>query len=572
MAFLLGTGLAPFARAAGGPEVGFFGMNGVGFFHYRGEPTAEARAQERLSAVRQAGAGWDRFDFWWGEIEPKPGTWKWDRGDWLVDLYAKRNVGMLPILSYRANWMTKPPHTREDIDQFAEYTRQVVTRYKDRVRYWEVWNEPNIPTFWDPPSAADYAALLKATYAAAKRADPKCVIVGASANETDCNWLIDLYKHGAADAMDVVSFHPYSMADGPDEMHFGRQIDNLRTVMKNAGRGDVPLWITEMGWRADADDIEQVRAQSRYMVQAHVIAMAHGVQKMFWFNLRDWREKKDGKDRLEGWGLTTVEGKAKPSLAVYQRMVECLDGAVFKGYLPLDHGMAYAFRQPDGNSVLVAWARRGEQAIVPIEFSARIRDLTGQRLRRMRLPQGGPYVLVSPDPIYISGISWDRLANLIQEAPDPEDWIVNGSFEQRDGDKAYAWRKGVFYGGETDGEFIDAAMPNGDHYLGLSKTRSTLWQSFPIPALPGETFTVTAKVKTDLATGDNGVQLLFLAGPGWGWKGGPVSQTITGTADWETVTVTGTVPDDADVVRVNLVSKDNSGTVFFDDVKVSRQP
>jgi hypothetical protein len=63
-------------------------------------------------------------------------------------------------------------------------------------------------------------------------------------------------------------------------------------------------------------------------------------------------------------------------------------------------------------------------------------------------------------------------------------------------------------------------------------------------------------VKSSGASGENGVQMLFLAGPGWGWKGGPMSKSITGTSDgWQTVTVSGTVPADADVVRVNLVSK-----------------
>ena len=97
-----------------------------------------------------------------------------------------------------------------------------------------------------------------------------------------------------------------------------------------------------------------------------------------------------------------------------------------------------------------------------------------------------------------------------------------------------------------------------------------MWQSLPIPAVPGEKYTLTAKIKTTSATGENAVQILYLSGPGWGWKGGPSSQTITGTHDWQTVTITGTVPEDADVVRVNCVSKGKTGAVLFDDLKLTR--
>src|SRR5207245_685644 len=82
------------------------------------------------------------------------------------------NINMLPILCYKAAWMTEPPHTEQDFADFGNYVSQVVGRYKGRIKVWEVWNEPNIPTVWKPPNAKDYARLLMAAYAAAKKADP----------------------------------------------------------------------------------------------------------------------------------------------------------------------------------------------------------------------------------------------------------------------------------------------------------------------------------------------------------------------------------------------------------------
>src|SRR5947208_15574485 len=103
----------------------FFGLNAVGFFHYRDQPDAAKTAAQKMAWLKQAGAKSDRFDFWWGEIEPKPGEWKWNKADWLVNFYTQQHIAMLPILCYRANWMNDPPHSEEDFKAFATYTKQV---------------------------------------------------------------------------------------------------------------------------------------------------------------------------------------------------------------------------------------------------------------------------------------------------------------------------------------------------------------------------------------------------------------------------------------------------------------
>jgi hypothetical protein len=566
----VGASPSPQPSPSKGKKAGdFFGLNGVGFFHYRDSADAHDIAQRKMDALRSAGARWDRFDFWWGEIEPEKGKWKWDKADWIVEFYRRNGIGMLPILCYRANWMQSPPHTEEDFREFAEYVFRVVDRYKGAVKYWEIWNEPNIPTFWKPPSAVDYAKLLKAAYMAAKKADPNCVIMGASANETDVNWLLDIAKNGATTYMDVVSFHPYSMADGPEEMQLARQIENVHAVMAQIGRPEIPIWITEMGWIADINKPDEVAAQCKYMVQSHVIALAGGVEKLFWFNLQDWKEG----EKLEGWGMLSPEGKAKATGTVYRFLVDKLGGAKFLGCLPLQNGSAYLFERA-GKTVVIAWARRGQQTSFPVSTSAKAYMLDNARWK-----DGGNIPIVASLQMYFDDrprlIEFARkleLGDVVKRLPEDQNLVVNPSFEMSDHGEIYGWHKGVFYGGEDKGTFERSTdSTDGKYSAALSKAESALWQSYPIPALPGEKYTLTAKIKTTAATGANGVQILFLSGPGWGWKGGPMSASITGTNEWQTVHVTGTVPADADVVRVNLVSKNNTGQVLFDDVHLERK-
>lgn len=525
----------------------------------------------RMEALKRAGVKWDRFDLWWSVIEPKKGQWEWKYSDWLIDFYHRNGVGMLPILSYSAAWMNESPKTEQDFRDFGEYVFRTVSRYKGKVRCWEVWNEPNIPTFWKPqPNVSAYVKLLKATYVAAKRADPKCVIVAPGMNMTDINWLRDMAKEGGLRYFDVMSFHPYSLADGPEEMYLAKQIEDARAVLRANGRPNVSLWITEMGWQAKEGDEKALAAQRRFLVQSYVIALAAGVERLFWFNLQDWNEA----NHTEAWGMLSPEGKEKTTLAVYRRMADTLTGARFVGYVPLGkQGMGYVFER-GGKTVVVAWARRGQEARLSLPEVGIVRSLhDGIPAERVRFAESG--VIVTPSPVYAIFPRRVTFPGLAKARPvDETNLLQNADMEERGDEPVYGWFRGVFYGGADKGEFAvsDTIAAEGRRSLSLSKTTDALWQSLPVPAVPGEMYTLTGRIRTTDATGENRIQILFLSGPGWGWRGGPVSPTVAGTTErWQTVTVTGTVPEDCGVVRVNLVSKNNTGAVWFDDLTLTRK-
>ena len=50
-----------------------------------------------------------------------------------------------------------------DLDAWREYVRTVADRYRGRIRYWEVWNEPDLGGF-NQMSLEEYVQLQKATY------------------------------------------------------------------------------------------------------------------------------------------------------------------------------------------------------------------------------------------------------------------------------------------------------------------------------------------------------------------------------------------------------------------------
>ena len=62
------------------------------------------------------------------------------------------------------------------MEDWKKHVRDVVSRYKGTVRYFEIMNEPNL--FFEP---AEYVPYLKAAYETAKEVNPDCVIVGICA-------------------------------------------------------------------------------------------------------------------------------------------------------------------------------------------------------------------------------------------------------------------------------------------------------------------------------------------------------------------------------------------------------
>ena len=326
---------------------------------------------KRLKAIKEAGIKWDRCDFWWGRIEPEKGKFLWRDVDWVVEQYVTHDVQLMPILCYGSAWQkSDAPVTDDERALYARYVYETVKRYKKHVHVWEIWNEPNITPFWSPnPDAKEYAKLLKVAYEAAKRADPNCTIVGAATAGTDLAFIEALLRHGGGEHMDVVSIHPYQGDLGslsPDKGGLADQIRGVQNLLAEHGYRK-PIWLTEIGHRTTGTHGHTSvteEQQAAYLIRTYVIALASGVERVFWFNLQDWEEY---------WGIVKQDFTRKPSFEAYRAMVKQLDGKRVVGRADLGKDIeAYLFapsgREPTrDNGVLVAWQPDDRSVTLPLK-------------------------------------------------------------------------------------------------------------------------------------------------------------------------------------------------------------
>ncbi|MBR4975854.1 MAG: beta-galactosidase, partial [Thermoguttaceae bacterium] len=206
------------------------------------------QAPKNLELMKAAGIVWVRADFSWSGVERRQGEWTFDHLDRIVDETNRVGLQILPILDYDVPWATP---AFKHLDAWLEYVRRTVERYRDRIRYWEVWNEPNLEGFWkSKPSGADYATLLRETYKTIKAIDPELVVLYGGLAGVPIDYFEASLDAGAGEFFDVINIHPYrgGLTTEQTIRRFEREIAQFSDALKKRNIAPKPTWITEMGW------------------------------------------------------------------------------------------------------------------------------------------------------------------------------------------------------------------------------------------------------------------------------------------------------------------------------------
>jgi len=576
------------ACAASAYDASPFGMNGLNVIHGRQDPNVFANGERTAKIMKDAGMYWARLELWWGVVEPEQGKFDWSFSDKVAKLYRDQGMNGMCLLCYSSAWAGKPPADDAERARYANYVYQMVNRYKDTFKVWEIWNEPNIPTFWPEPNVRDYTLMLIEAYKAAKKADPNCTILAASTSGPDLDFIKGIHANGGWDYCDGISIHPYSMFGGPLQQRLDKTLrmhqDCMRSGFKvqgskfKVGEGGTlnlkpgtlnskPLWITEMGWTSHNPDED--RDQAIALTQSYVISLANGVEKLFWFCLDDWGEK---------WGVVRANDPLdpKPSYTAYQNLTKALGSpgkcAEFEGWLRMPLGVAcYVFGKPSGERVLFLWSDRGARRV---RFgSVGAKDVLGNEVE---VKDGA--LSVGPMPIIVTGDCLRKLGPMSRSfnpylERKGQNLVINGSMESVNGiGGADWWNPGRFEGSAKDGKLATVDGGRRGKCISISQSgERAAYDQGPIPVDVGKTYRLTGWIKTENATGNNQIAFFFYSGNMWTYQREVRSENVVGTRGWTKVSVTAKVPEGTTFVRVNLISEKNSGTAWFDDVTLAEE-
>jgi hypothetical protein len=258
--------------------------------HYWGEP---ARSQ-LIDVAVSLGANVSRSSLLWDMTQPSASTFDWARMDSIVQELVERKIEPLlyPIrfpswLPGFTDWNVLPDDWASAAEAYVEFCAAAASRYKGRVRHWEIWNEPNERWFWSHGSndaaarieaRERYADLYVAARAVILAESPDAYVavggitgLGASGDPPGSGnqWLIDLLGMNQINPGNLshLAIHPYTagFTAGPDDEtpwqpHFS-DIALIRATLDTRGYQDTELWTTEWGWQSTAPLTEALQAE-----------------------------------------------------------------------------------------------------------------------------------------------------------------------------------------------------------------------------------------------------------------------------------------------------------------------
>ncbi len=266
----------------------YSGMSPYGINTFLEQEVEPEKIDRSLRLIAEAGFHWIRQEFPWEDIEitgkgnywdPKWNVSAWDKYDRIVDAVQAHGLELIVRLDQPPAWSRKmgaapgwtmaPPDNLED---YGDFVYAVVGRYRGRVRYYQIWNEPNIYPQWgdQPTDPVRYVEMLKIAYRRAKEADPDAVVLCAGLAQTteetppqfgprnmsDLLYLEQMYQAGARGNFDIMGAMVYGLWTGPYDLRTSRDRSNfsrvqlLREIMVRYGDSDKPIWATEVGWNA----------------------------------------------------------------------------------------------------------------------------------------------------------------------------------------------------------------------------------------------------------------------------------------------------------------------------------
>jgi hypothetical protein len=359
----------------------------------------------------------------WGGTQPAPDSWRWDATDALLKTAADNKIEINAVLMGVPAWSKCRVHAfpMKNLPEWATFVSTTVEHYKDKVHYWEIWNEGNGGFNDDHSTTGDYARLAAEAYAAAKKSDPKAK-VGLTVASFDAPYLREAIR-AQPDSFDFLCIHPYEIADGVGEVDgeipYLWMMSRMKTALKSVApkKVDAPVWITEVGRRLGRGVNEADAA--RGLVKLYTMAVAQGVKRTLWF------EAQDPAGEEPGFGLIDRKGQTRASYTAFQTMTAAL-GQTPKvlGWLalgPKGRGYGFVF-QGAVKPVLVAWMPSGESdASTSFKSAVELIDLAGAKTP---LAAGKPLTL-GDAPIFVVGLPADVVKTAQSNAPKPYPWGGN---------------------------------------------------------------------------------------------------------------------------------------------------
>ena len=348
--------------------------------------------------LKKAGIKWVRsYKAEWQSLQPDStyedsSKYNWSALDREIAKLKENDMNIICCFQHSSIFASTEPVT--PIDTFLKYypitvpntykwkgfVEDLVTRYRDSIKCWELWNEPWPHSYnWRPMANGDYyyRELTEATYEAIKQAD-STAILGAY------GWQTNLIHNGYGACHDAQTFHPYT-SDAPEGYYLGWSWWDMRggdwcnshlpDIYGNVNCDPDSLkqaWVTEniIGFGLNLQYSDPLK-WADWLVRTYTLSLAWGVDHYCYFDFDDWCLGEFG----GGSGLINPDCTPRYPYIAHAIMAYLIEGTRFdsastayvRPYIP-SKMWAYVFDNASDTTkpVAVFWSTDGKTGSVNI--------------------------------------------------------------------------------------------------------------------------------------------------------------------------------------------------------------
>jgi polysaccharide biosynthesis protein PslG len=252
----------------------------------------------------------------WSDINTADGVYDWQALDgWLAAAQKNHADELLYTLALTPSWASSNPNDASckhnsgacdppndlnpdgsGTDQhWKDFVTAIATHAAGRIRFWEVWNEPVMPFFWNG-TQAQMVRMAKDARAIILSIDPNAKMMNAGGQAHD-NYMIDWWKNYAAaggfEYADIIAFHgyvnnyPFVCGDYPKAADLVGVVNTVKSIVPDSA--SKPIWDTEASW-GDVkwgDCFTDPDLRAAFLAQFYMMHRSLRVRRFYWFAYDD---------------------------------------------------------------------------------------------------------------------------------------------------------------------------------------------------------------------------------------------------------------------------------------------
>ena len=347
---------------------------------------------------------WDADGVSWAELNPANGTFNFAALDAFVAKNQARGAQAIYTFGRTPQWASEQPNAvgsygpgqcapPTNLASWDNYVRAVVTHVAGKIKYWEIWNEPNNPGFYCG-QVSTMITMAQHASAIIKSVDPGALVLSpALTSGSGPQWLGWYLLGGGGAFVDVIAFHGYGTTDPQAIVQI---VANYRSVMAANGAASKPMWDTEVSWAGDGNLVTpDLPHQAAFVAKTYLLQQSLGISRVLWYAY-------DG--GLVWGGLWDAKGGASSAALAYSETYRWMANASITKPCAADQTGTWTcdLARPGGYAAEAIWRPNAASMTVTVPAKyVEYRDLAGNvhAIAAGRVPLADQPILLESGPL-----------------------------------------------------------------------------------------------------------------------------------------------------------------------------